>query len=112
MKSIVSTIIFLLISILVIGQNIQPGFSKTEYVELLKIAARQVNIPSENIKSPMPDSFRQIYRSQEMGFHNQWDLWVGANNTAVIGIRGTTKEITSWMANFYAVMVPAKGKLQ
>jgi pimeloyl-ACP methyl ester carboxylesterase len=48
-----------------------------------------------------------------MGLQNRWDLWMSNDSTvAVISIRGTTGTAASWLANFYAAMVPAKGYLQ
>jgi hypothetical protein len=46
-----------------------------------------------------------------MGLDNMWDLWL-KNDVAVISVRGTTADATSWLANFYAAMVPARGELQ
>ncbi len=93
-------------------QPMEPGFSQAEYSELLKVTARQINLAPELIRTPAPEKFRFKYRSPEVGLQNQWDLWVDDNRRAVIGIRGTTKDIVSWLANFYAAMVPAKGSLQ
>ena len=55
---------------------------------------------------------RIVYRSPVVGLDNQWTLWSQERGVAVISIRGTTETSTSWMANFYAAMVPAKGQLQ
>jgi thiol-disulfide isomerase/thioredoxin len=90
---------------------IKPGFIKEEYIELLKISSRQSD-SLYNPDFPAPKEFEMVYRSPEMGLDNRWDLWVSNNSTAVISIRGTTIEKVSWLENFYAVMVPAKGQLK
>jgi hypothetical protein len=46
-----------------------------------------------------------------VGLENYWDLWISPEKVAVISIRGTTRETVSWLANFYAAMVPAEGEL-
>lgn len=107
----VTILTILLTSPLLFADNLKPGFQKSEYAELLKISARQVNIPMDQIKAPSPEKFRFEYRSPEIGLSNQWDLWVSSDSMAVISIRGTTANMTSWLANFYAAMVPAKGSI-
>ena len=104
----------ILVSLTVFGlqaAELHPGFLKSEYAELLKISARQVNIPADQVKTPLPEKFRFVYRSPEIGLSNQWDLWVSDDSMAVISIRGTAANMTSWLANFYAAMVPATGSI-
>ncbi|MDQ3049916.1 MAG: lipase family protein [Bacteroidota bacterium] len=108
---------FLLITLLVAsnalyGQALQPGFSKEEYIALLKISAKQVSFPLDKNGKPDSTGFERVYKSPAMGLQNQWDLWSNKKGIAVISIRGTTSDFVSWLANFYAAMVPAKGSLQ
>lgn len=95
---------------IVSAQHLKPGFDKTECIELLKIGA---NFGDSLYKSRIPEPvvFKMIYRSPIVGMDNCWELWVDNNGLAVISLRGTTKEATSWLENFYAAMVPAKGEL-
>lgn len=112
-KSIISCLLFLTcFSINIYAQPLVAGFSKTEYITMLQLAYRQVQPESEIAKATAPGGYKLLYRSPEMGLDNRWDLWVNDNNTAVISIRGTTREMVSWLANFYAAMVPATGHLQ
>lgn len=53
-----------------------------------------------------------VYRSNEVGFNNRWTLYLREDNIAVIDVRGTVNNNASWMANFYAAMIPATGSLQ
>jgi len=91
--------------------KILPGFDKTEFLEMLKISSCQGDT-LYNPDLPPPLKFKKIYRSKIMGLDNRWDLWVSDQSVAVISIRGTTSEQISWLQNFYAAMVPAKGKLK
>ena len=94
------------------GQQLQPGFDKQECIELLKIGA-QVGDSGYRIKVPNPEYYTMIYRSPECGLQNRWDLWKHRQlNMAVISIRGTTGTAISWLGNFYAAMVSARGYLQ
>ncbi|MBN2778839.1 MAG: lipase family protein [Bacteroidales bacterium] len=102
------------ISIVVFGnaQNISPGFSYNEYIEMLHISAYQVDTPWSTVKIEYPKGYTMAYRSDEIALLNRWDLWISADSTVVISIRGTTNNFNSWLENFYAAMVPASGKMQ
>ncbi|MGZ3913409.1 MAG: lipase family protein [Flavisolibacter sp.] len=92
------------------AQDLQPGFNAAEYVELMKISSRLGDsVYFKHI--PAPSRFHLVYRSPVLGLRNRWDLWTGEDHAAVISIRGTTGEAVSWLANFYAAMVPAKGQM-
>jgi len=93
------------------AQHLQPGFDKAEYLELLKLSARQAD-SAYFMQLPEPEHFVMTYRSPVVGLDNRWDLWVCEDSAAVISIRGSVRSATSWLANFYAAMVPAKGRLQ
>ena len=94
------------------AQRLLAGFDKAEYIEMLKISAR-FGAPNYVAAFPAPTNYQSVYRSPIVGLDNMWDLWTHNDNTiAVISIRGTTEKEVSWLANFYAAMVPAKGELQ
>ncbi len=97
-----------------IGQNrlLRPGFDKQEYLELLKITARQGDSPWTKINTPASEKCNLVYRSPTMGLDNRWDLWMANNGIAIISIRGTTLNTISWVENFYAAMVPAIGSIR
>lgn len=106
------SVIFLCVGSTLKGQHLKPGFDKAEYIELLKVSARTTANSNYYNKFASPQRFRMLYQSTEIGLGNLWDLWVDSNNIAVLSIRGTTLESVSWLANFYAAMVPATGELQ
>lgn len=93
------------------GQQLQPGFDKSEFKELLLISARTSANASYYKNFEEPKSFKMVYQSPVVGLDNMWDLWTNETGIAVISIRGTTSNSASWLANFYAAMVPAKGQL-
>lgn len=105
-------LIFLLISASFCAgaQSLQPGFSKAEYLEHMKVCARITDSSYYNTL-PAPQHSKLLYRSPITGLDNMWDLWLTNDNTGVISIRGTTANQVSWLENFYAAMVPAKGDL-
>lgn len=93
-----------------VAQGLQPGFNKTEYIELIKAYSRW----GDSVFYRGIDAstrFSRVYRSSVVGLDNSWELYRSTDNMAVISIRGTTKNATSWLANFYSAMVPAKGVL-
>jgi hypothetical protein len=111
MRSILSLFLCLLLSAAAYTQALKPGFDKAEYMELMKVCARHGD--SNYVKTiPEPQHCVPIYRSEVTGLENRWDLWMRDDHVAVISIRGTTASMVSWLANFYAAMVPATGELQ
>jgi len=105
-------LLILLIPLFLSAQHLKPGFDKEEYKELMLISARSTSDSDYYNTFPEPQHFKMVYHSHEMGLANMWDLWKGDKSVAVISIRGTTSKQESWLANFYAAMVPARGKLQ
>lgn len=93
------------------AQQLQSGFDKKEYIELLKLTAKHTD-PEHFKDVPYPEHFTLDYRSPIVGLENAWELWVSPDSIAAISIRGTTENSISWLANFYAAMVPAKGELK
>ncbi len=113
----IRTLILLFLSVFTFSaqgqiEKLKPGFDKKQYIEMLKITARQVDTPWTKVTVPFPEKFQFVYRSKVIGLDNQWDLWLSKDSIAVISLRGTTADQTSWLANFYAGMVPAAGKLE
>lgn len=92
--------------------KLQPGFDPKEYGDLLSLAFHSSSIPDSVERKKTKDPYQQIYRSPEMGLLNRWTLYLRDDNTGIINIRGTVNNTTSWMANFYAPMIPATGSLQ
>jgi hypothetical protein len=108
--------LFLLIVVWVIissakSQQLQPGFNKEEFEALLRVSA-QFGDSSYAAQMPVPAGYVRLYHSPIVGLDNCWELWKTTTGIPVINIRGTTKKQISWLANFYAAMIPAKGQLQ
>lgn len=102
----------LLFSQSIIAQHLKPGFDKQEFIEMLKIGSRTTADSSYYNSFPAPQQFKMIYQSQQVGLDNLWQLWINNDSVAVISVRGTTTTAVSFLTNFYAAMVPAKGELQ
>ncbi|MBL0742820.1 lipase family protein [Chryseolinea lacunae] len=94
------------------AQKLKPGFQKAEYIEVLRATARHYDTAEAILKLPLPAKFKKTYRSPVVGLDNRWDLWTDGEGIGVISIRGTTVKPAGWLENFYAAMVPAKGKIR
>ena len=105
-------IVLLLINTELFSQPLTPGFDKEQYKQMMLISARTSANENYFKKFEQPSEFKMIYQSKPMGLDNLWDLWINGKGQAVISIRGTTEKAESWLANFYAAMVPAKGELK
>ncbi len=98
------------------AQLLKPGFEKAEYLETLKINQR-AHIPldkwADTSAIPPPSDYNFVYRSPVVAFDNIWDLWVHKTKAiAVIAVQGSIPTSASFLANFYAAMIPAKGNIQ
>ncbi|MCH5596779.1 alpha/beta hydrolase family protein [Niabella ginsengisoli] len=115
MKRIIHLTLFFLIlsaSINVFAQHkLQPGFNPKEYVSLFSLFYFDSSIPDSNLRKTTADPYTKLYRSPEVGLKNQWSLYLSKDSVAVISIRGTIGDKVSWLANFYAAMIPAIGSL-
>src|ERR1700676_4408101 len=110
-KSIFPFLIFSTLSIRnLYAQHLKPGFDKSECIEFLEMGSKLGDSAYQS-KIPEPLNFKMIYRSKVVGLDNCWDLWTNNNGIAVISLRGTTTKAESWLANFYAAMVSAKGEI-
>jgi len=94
------------------GQQLKPGFDKAEYRELMLMSVRSVADSAYASAFPVPTHYKMIYQSAPIGLDNSWDMWTNDDNTGVISLRGTTEKPESWLANFYAAMVPAMGEIK
>lgn len=94
------------------AQHLKPGFDKSEFIEMLKIGAVTSTDSAYYNSVPSPEYYKMVYQSPEIGLDNLWQLWTGKDSVAVISVRGTIATAVSFLANFYAAMVAAKGTLQ
>jgi hypothetical protein len=114
------SVLFVFVATCALSQNkLQPGFNATEYAQLLSLAYYGSGIPDSaqrvqalGSSKGAVDPYRREYRSPEVGLKNRWTLYLRNDNVAVIDLRGTVNQMESWMANFYAAMIPATGSLQ
>lgn len=112
-RKLLSVLIFVLSVQFCTAQNLLPGFDKQEYIEMMYISARTTQSSKYYNTIPAPRHFKQTYVSPVMGLDNLWDMWENEDHSqVVISIRGTTANGVSWLDNFYAAMVPAKGRMQ
>lgn len=92
--------------------KLQPGFDGREYATLLSLAYYSSSISDSLKKAGAKDPYRMDYRGQEIGLKNRWTFYMREDNVGVIDLRGTVNALPSWLANFYAAMIPATGRLQ
>lgn len=88
--------------------QLKAGFDANEYQDLMRLHQDGDTANAKN----HPSSYRLLYTSPEVGFYNRWMMWERNDGVDVIQVRGTIGKLESWLANFYAAMIPAKGVLQ
>ena len=94
------------------AQNLRPGFDGEEFVEILKINAQLSEHSSLISQISKPKHSIKIYESQEIGLKNKWSLWLQERKVGIISLRGSTMDTESWLVNFFAAQIPAKGTLE
>jgi pimeloyl-ACP methyl ester carboxylesterase len=55
--------------------------------------------------------YKRVHRSNEVGLYNRCEIYLRHDSVAVLNLRGTVNKPESWLENFYAAMVPAKGEI-
>ncbi len=91
--------------------GLKPGFDAKEYMALFSGIRRGIIRGDSTQRERSGDTLSRIYTSPEVGLKNRWNLFLRNDGTAVISIRGTVGDAKSWLANFYAAMIPASGVL-
>ncbi len=92
--------------------QIEPGFDRDEYIELLKVSQQQTDTFITKVNLAWPQGIERLYQSERMGLENAWEFWMRDDGVGIISIHGTKPLYWSWMENFYSGMVPATGSWQ
>ncbi len=95
-----------------IAQILETGFNAEEYLECMQITVQQSDTNYVEIPVGPPENYKELYHSPDMGLDNQYDVWLREDGLVVLSIRGSVGRKASWLENFYAAMLPAKGELQ
>lgn len=91
---------------------LKPGFDADEYIETLQRCSGHMNRVLFPKTAPKL-KYTRLYKSPEMGLHNQWSLWRSADGaTIAINLRGTVPATDNGMENIFAAMIPATGTLK
>ncbi|MCB0793534.1 MAG: lipase family protein [Flavobacteriales bacterium] len=88
---------------------LQAGFETAEFLETLRISTAQADSAWWPELIPPPQQYRRLHRSAVVGLLNRWDLYADSSGRVCVNLRGSTPELMSWVENFHAAMVPAKG---
>jgi len=102
---------FLFLSVYSFAQELQPVADLQEIKHSL-LLAEDIQKPYTTDSLFLLTQYKNIYRSPEMGLTNQWGLYYNEKKkVAEIVIRGSVNKGISWLANYYAAMVPASGTI-
>jgi len=92
----------------------QPQFEAAEYADLLWLAfdGFKDSTQQDVVYKLKAGNYTKLFRSAEVGFFNQCEIYVRSDSAIVLSLRGTVNKPQSWLENFYAGMIPAAGQLQ
>ena len=112
MKHLLSICLLLFINYNIDAQLVK-GYDVDEYRECLCMASHFSRQKLDSIyMSPKPSHSERLYASPVVAFDNMWELWrINDSNTYVVSLRSSVPTLVSWMANFHAAMIPARGHI-
>ena len=91
-------------------QHLKAGFDALEYIEMSVLNNEISGFPTSKI--PVNRHYELKYKSSPSKLDNVWAYFKHKEKTlGVFVIRGTSGNANSWLENFYAAMIPAKGTL-
>jgi triacylglycerol lipase len=89
--------------------GLNPGFDKTEARDMIMICNSFTYLDLYNDDEViLPEGYDKIYTSGTFGMDNKYQVYV-KGNIGVINFRGSTDKQLSWIENFHASMIPARG---
>lgn len=94
------------------AQVLKPVADKVEIHNSLQLATDiQKEFPTDSLYKIT--NYKNVYRSQEMGLTNRWGLYYNDKTKVYeIVIRGSVNKGVSWLANYYAAMIPSSGEVR
>lgn len=88
-----------------------PGFNPRECDDMLRLSLAFLDTtPGHRFDHFLPGHCF-VYRSENIGLDNAWDLWIRGDSIVVLVLRGTTADSKSILADFLCAMSPATGSL-
>lgn len=96
------------------GQALRPQFDRNEYADMLwlQFHALTDSLPAGASFKLNSGTFTKVFSSPEVGLFNKCAIFQREDGVVVLELRGTVNKPESWLENFYAGMVPAKGSIQ
>jgi hypothetical protein len=89
------------------SSKLKPEFDPIEFKEVLLL--EWAHQDSGYVPPYIPTGYKRVFRSQEVGLKNKFDIWLSDDSVAVVCVRYTVRGGPSWLENFYSGMVKAKG---
>jgi len=91
-----------------------PGFDRNEYADILTLQFKGLSESdgaNANFKLEK-GMYKRHLLTPEVGLYNRAGLFLREDGVVVVKLRGTVGKAESWLENFYAGMVPARGTLE
>ncbi|MEO8085553.1 MAG: hypothetical protein ABI763_01965 [Bacteroidota bacterium] len=105
-------ILLLSLSSILCVAKLQPGFDKSEAKDLIAICNSFTFLDLYNDDAAiLPAGYEKRYTSGTFGMDNKYQVYV-KGDVAVLCFRGSTDKQISWIGNFYASMIPARGVMK
>ena len=110
MKFLFLTLIIVFDLELVAQKKLKPNFDAQEYLDVLHLEWAHEDSEKHGPKA-IPNNYKRVYRSPEVGLNNKFDFWLRNDSVGVICLRYTVGG-ASWLENFYSGMIKSQGSLK
>lgn len=101
------------VGLVALANGLASSFDADEYRDLLYLNFKLMGKPSGLETTLSKGTYYKVYSGGEVGLLNKAELFVRKPDGAIVlSIRGTIGNDKSWLANFYAGMIPAQGAMQ
>ncbi|MVX34518.1 MULTISPECIES: lipase family protein [Myroides] len=93
------------------AQLLSPKYDKQEILNSIELAT---DLHKAYPKDSLNDltNYERIYSSNDIGLTNKWSLYKNEKGIHEIAIRGSVNKGLSWMANYYAAMIPSTDSIK
>lgn len=93
-----------------LAQTLKPSFDPNEFLDVLRLEWAHQDSTSSYKPDRLPENYKRVYSSPEVGLSNKFDVWLRNDSVGVICVRYTVGGV-SWLGNFYSGMIKANGIL-
>ncbi len=112
LKSMIITFTFILLNYNALLSQVVEGFNPNEAKDLIALCNSFTFIDKWGSDTTIiPENYKKVFTSEVIGLDNMFQVYEN-DKVGIINFRGSTRNVSSWIENFYTAMIPANGKIK